>query len=95
MAQVNANNGTLLSYVYYPDGRIQPVVPADHNEFSLEELQGFVWGSIEIVPQPHDLYLVVNDEGAINGLSFNPGISFIARQPIFGPALLCNRRFIS
>ena len=95
MAQVNANNGTPASYVYHPDGRIQPVVPADGHEFSLKELQGFVKGCIEIVPQPHNLYLVVNDEGAINGMPFNPGISFIARQPIFGPALLCNRRFIS
>lgn len=58
------------------DGTVTKVAPKNGKVFSLEELQGFVGGYIEM-PNPPSLHgsehpiMVANEEGHIHGLPFN------------------------
>lgn len=52
------------------DGETQEVYPQKGKHFSLEELQGFVGGYIEII-RIGDRFMVVNEEGKLNGLETN------------------------
>lgn len=45
------------------DGTINQIVPKNGTDFSLEELQGYVDGKIEIVDLRNGDILVVNEEG--------------------------------
>jgi hypothetical protein len=45
------------------DGSVQKVQPANGSDFTLEELQGFVEGLIEIIDIGSDMIMVVNEEG--------------------------------
>ena len=75
------------------DGTIDPVVPKNGEDFTLEELQAFVGGCIEIVHPPSQAgaILVVNEEGRLRGLPLNGiatavyGLDFVV-----GDALLCH-----
>ena len=71
------------------DGTIKHVEPKNGTDFSLEELQGYVGGYIEIVVLPSGQFLVVNEEGIIHGLPLNVYASAIAYQPIVGDVLQC------
>lgn len=78
------------------DGRMQGVRPANGGDFSLEELQGFVEGFIEIVELTPNVIMVVNEEGK-GVLEPNPTATVLAkaRGAIFphdyiaGNALMC------
>lgn len=78
------------------DGRMQGVRPANGGDFSLEELQGFVEGLIEIIDLTPNVIMVVNEEGK-GLLEPNPAATVIAkaRGAIFphdyiaGNALMC------
>ena len=65
--------------------------------WELEALQALVGGLIQVVPvmaplnHAGDWLLVVNEEGAIYDLSFNPRASWLARQVLVGPAVLIRR----
>ena len=52
------------------NGDVSEVYPAEKKGFSLKELQGFVGGYIEIVSVGQK-YLVLNEEGKLNGLEIN------------------------
>lgn len=56
-------------------GEIETVFPKNKKEFTLEELQGYVGGLIEIVPLPEKdgetLAVIVNEEGKLEGLPTN------------------------
>lgn len=73
------------------------VTPADGAAFSLEELQGYVGGYIEIVPSRiSGCELVVNEEGLLNELPFNSKASQLLRPDVFGgrvvgDAVFCTR----
>lgn len=78
------------------DGSVQKVQPANGSDFTLEELQGFVDGLIEIIDIGSDMIMVVNEEGK-GVLELNNKATFLARtmQAIFpqdyiaGNALMC------
>ena len=53
------------------DGTVTEVTPKDGKFFSLEELRGFVGGTVQIVPLPDERCLVCNDEGKLDGLPIN------------------------
>lgn len=55
--------------LYRTDGTTEQV-KSDGREFSLEELQGFVGGYIELVPRSRP-YAYCNEEGLIDGLPSN------------------------
>lgn len=80
------------------DGRQSWPQPANGRDFTLEELQGFVGGSIEILRVPkqvdprHKLLMVVNDAGRLRRLEFNHNASLVMGRAIVGDALICFAR---
>jgi hypothetical protein len=72
------------------NGTETQVNPTNGTNYTLEELQGFVGGYVEIVRIPYPgMIMVVNEEGHLKGLTHNSISSFIAGQPIVGNALVC------
>ncbi len=62
-----------LAYtVYYSDGRVS--AGARTSTFTLEELQEFVGGRIEILPAFASRSYVVNEEGLLQNLPVNPSV---------------------
>ena len=78
------------------DGEAKGVIPANGGDFTLEELQGFVEGYIEIVPLTENVIMVVNEEGK-GVLPLNVPATIIAKAQnaifpydyIAGNALMC------
>ena len=76
----------LLLLTNGPTSRVQP---RNGTDFTLQELQEFVGGYVDIVRLPQDQVLVVNDEGLRLDLPFNFQASIAANNHIVGDALLC------
>ncbi len=79
--------GTLIAV----DGTETPV-ESKKAKFSLEELQGFVGGYIELTRTNDGRDMYVNEEGKLNGLPYNHSASMLYRNgsfdPIVGPAIV-------
>ena len=70
------------------------VNPENGTDFSLEELQWFVCGFIEIINLGNKL-MVVNEEGAFYMANDpNDKASLLAGQKIFGDVLVCKKNEI-
>lgn len=70
------------------------VQPKNGTDFTLEELQEFVGGFIEVIPAREEGFiLVINEEGKLNGLPYNGRATDLADiylwDCIVGDALLC------
>jgi hypothetical protein len=90
----NQAKGTL----YHANGTIEPK-QFNGNLVTLQELQDCVGGYVEFVYLENNQILVVNEEGKINNLQFNPLATNIAINSnsvdyIVGNALLIDLRFI-
>lgn len=68
---------------------ISEIEPANGHDFTLEELQQYVGGLIEIVemPTPGQI-MVVNEEFLYNGSSINPIATAMMERP-GEPAMIC------
>lgn len=80
------------------DGTLELVKPKNNaKEFSLEELQHFVGGYIEIAPYcPYKNYLViVNEEGLIKGLEPNITAYNLGLEEYVGNVIIIPRECIS
>ena len=69
----------MTAKLFKPDGTMTPVEPQNGKDFQLEELNRFVGGYIEII-RPLDIpghIMVINEEGKLKGLPFNPMASQI------------------
>ncbi len=76
-------------------GEIVDVQPKNGTDFSLNELQGFVGGYIEVVGLDDGKLMVVNEEGKINGLCINSEATLLSRYDIIvGDVLVCDSREI-
>lgn len=76
------------------DGTEQEVHPGNGRRFTLPEMQAYVGGYIERVrlrPKNGRRTLLVNEEGLIEGLPYNPKASAMALPGtmLVGDALLC------
>lgn len=75
------------------NGVLEPLIPKNGTDFSLEELQEAVGGYIELVTVEVDreiYYLVVNENGCAESLDLNPIASRFYRGGIIvGNALVC------
>lgn len=75
------------------NGETIEVNPKNGTDYSLEELQGFVGGYIEIIEInigfAKGKLMVVNEEGKIDGLPLNTMATLIAGQAIVGNVLVC------
>lgn len=54
------------------NGSVVKVEPKNGSDFKLDELKEVVNGYIEIITLNDGNYMVVNEEGKINGLEYNP-----------------------
>ncbi len=78
------------------DGTTTPVKPKDGAKFSLEELQGFVGGYIEMVTvriQGFPLAAFINEEGKLKGLPLNHAATVLYGNPhdvIVGDMIVCD-----
>jgi len=84
----------LKSVLYYPDGRSEQVKPQNREDFNLKELQFILGGYIEVLLLKGDRYMIVNEEGKLNGLEINPEATKIVLEngyldTIAGNALVC------
>lgn len=84
------------------DGSAERVEPKNGASFSLEELQGYVGGYIQIITPKVGERMVINKEGKLMGLPINKQITDIAHifraiMPndfIVGDVLLCKPKEI-
>lgn len=67
------------------NGEMEWRVPKDRRSFTLEELQGFVGGYIELVRLPGELDLYCNEEGLLRSLPFNPIASVLCSEGLGVP----------
>lgn len=74
------------------DGTIEYPEPKDGKKFSLEELQGFVGGYIELVRVTTKQVMYVNEEGRLRGLRYNAMASIIAGQLILGDVIVLDKK---
>ena len=71
------NNDTLLMV----DGTSKQVAPKNGTDYSLDELQGFVDGLIEIVSSPNgEQIMVLNEEGLLLDLEINHEASMLYHE---------------
>lgn len=89
----------MTAILYKSNGEQIPVTPQDGKYFSLQELQSFVGGYIEVLPLPGtDRVMIVNEEGKLEGLPYNLLATALMKsflQPgdfIVGHALTCDRQ---
>ena len=72
------------------DGEVTQVQPKNESKFTLDELQGYVGGYIEVVPQfkfSRKVFLV-DEEGLLKDLEMNLIASGLISQPLFGNVLV-------
>ena len=85
-----------MAKLYKTNGEVIEVSPKNNRDFTLEELQSFVEGDIEIINLTTEKILIVNEEGKINKLPFNELATELWKKYygrtdyIVGNALLCN-----
>jgi hypothetical protein len=86
-----------MAEIIKTDGMRQPVQPANGTDFTLEEMQAIVGGDIELVFLNETEIMVVNEEGKINNLTYNPAATRIFKENhpgvsdyIVGDVLVCN-----
>ena len=79
-----------MNVLFKADGTKTPAPPENGTDYELSELQGLVGGWIEVVNLQESGYiLVVNEEGLLKGLPWNPAASAVAGMDIVGDAVLC------
>lgn len=90
--------------LFKTDGSSNNVMPKKGVRFTLEELQGFVDGFIEVVGLTEELVMIVNEDGHILHLPINPAATRIAagyckigmfpKQYVYGNVIVCPKYMI-
>lgn len=75
------------------------IKPKNGTDFSLEELQTIVDGHIEVLRLTDEQIMIVNEEGKLNGLSFNAKATRMVREAgyddfIVGDVLVCHTNMV-
>jgi hypothetical protein len=83
-----------MAHLIKQNGEVTQVEPKQGDEFTLEELQGYVDGYIEFVYLGDDI-AVVNEEGLLKGLAINNRASAVVGQTLVGDVLIVNRNQIN
>lgn len=82
-----------MAELIHENGGVRIVHPANHKAFTLEELQGYVGGYIEVVGLADGRLLVVDEDGRSKGYAHNSRASRLTAGQVFGdivgPALFC------
>lgn len=87
-----------MAKLYKTNGEIVEVEPKNGSDFSLEELQSFVGGYIEVIPLIDNEFMVVNEEGKLRNLPYNSTATEVYNYAldwntdfIVGDALVCKK----
>ena len=90
-----------MAKLYKTNGEIVEVEPENDSDFSLEELQSFVDGYIEIAYLDNERVIVINEEGKIKNLPYNENATAEYNKAmkcradyIAGDALICKHNQI-
>lgn len=90
-----------MARLYKTTGEIVEVKPENGSDFSLEELQSFVDGYIEIAYLDSERVIVINEEGKIKNLPYNENataeynrVMRCRADYIAGDALICKHNQI-
>jgi len=89
---VPRTNARVTGMIIRTDGSMQMVEAKNGHDFQLEELNRIVGGYIEIVRLPHNLFMVLNEQGKLIPLAMNPIASLLYGAPndyIAGDVLVC------
>lgn len=87
-----------MGMLIYTSGETKEVKPKNGKDYKLKELQSFVDGYIEIAHIGNGEIMVLNEEGAINGMELNKKATEIYRERcnpegyIFGDVLICKNK---
>ncbi len=75
-----------------PDGTLKVVHPKAGigKKFTLKEMQTIVEGYVEYLYLPNGVIAVVNEEGRLIGLKYNPRASLTTGWHLVGNVLLCD-----
>ncbi|MBR0290891.1 MAG: DUF3846 domain-containing protein [Bacteroidales bacterium] len=97
-----------MAKIIYASGLVAEVKPANGKWFTLEEKQRIVGGNIEIVPSREGNWLVVNEEGKLEGLPINRDATllyaygimtsekgFVVHDVLAGDVLYCSEKELS
>jgi hypothetical protein len=83
-----------MAILIQPDGTESKVLPTDGRSFTLEEMQAFVGGYIEMLFIGESIY-VINEDGKQLGLPHNPAATCLVLRHLrqydylCGPVLVC------
>lgn len=84
-----------MAILIQANGLVQSVRPKDKKTFSLNELQAFVGGNIELVRLAHKTDMYLNEEGKLDGLPSNLLASYMfvhmtgTMDEIKGDVIIC------
>jgi hypothetical protein len=85
-----------MATLYMTDGRTKEVRPSNGVHWTLEELQGFVGGYIELVSTIDGRFMVINEEGKLKELELNIPATRLyihgRRDVILGDALVVDTK---
>lgn len=79
------------------NGEVVEIEPKDKDSFTLDEMQGYVNGWIEVVYLASGDVMVVNEEGKLNGLPINEIATAVygnIHDTIVGDVMIINRNQI-
>lgn len=75
-------------------GEETEITPKNGKYFSLEEMQEYVDGWIEMIWLPNNQVMIVNEEGLLNNLPLNAKASKICEYQVVGNVVICSRDMI-
>ena len=67
----------------------EPKLVKANEPITLEQLQEWVGGDIEVIQLGHQMILVVNEEGLFRDMKLNHLATQVADRSIVGPAVIC------
>lgn len=70
------------------------ILPKNGSDFTLEELQEFVGGYIEVINIDKDTIMVLNEEGMMLGLPYNRNASEMRGGPVVGNVVVCDKNML-
>lgn len=77
-----------MGMIIRPDNTLDKVEPQNGSHYTLEELQQYVGGLIEVVQLTNSTLMIVNEEGQLLGLPFNFAASNLVQDRLPGQIIV-------
>jgi Domain of unknown function (DUF3846) len=80
-----------MNKLLLPDGTFENITPANNKNFTLEELQEYVGGYIQLIHLQDNVVMVINEEGKLLDLPRNDKATVLANfHPDFDDYIMGN-----